>query len=90
MLILTFHIFVASTMSVSTVGVLGAGYRQKETAFYQTMLTSFALTAVSGVSLLFVTAGTLGRICAMMSVFTLSVMAVRYYYLRQLSLSKSL
>lgn len=90
MIILTAHILVASLMSVAMLVVLGAGYRQKETTFYQAMLASFALTIVSGVGLLFVTVGNLGRVCAFMSVFTLSVIAVRYYYRRQLSLSKSL
>lgn len=90
MIILTLHILVASVMSIAIVGVLGAGYRQKETTFYQTMLGSFGLTVVSGVGLLFVTAGNLGRICAMMSVFTLSVIVVRAYYRKQLALSTSL
>ena len=90
MIILTSHIIVASIMSIAMVGVLRAGYHAKETAFYPAMLGSFGMTVISGTGLLFVTAGNLGRICATMSVFTLSVIAVRYYYRRQLSLAKSL
>jgi len=90
MIFLTAHILVASIMSVALVGVLAAGYRQKETQLYGVMLSSFVLTVTSGIGLLFVTTGTLGRVCAMMSVFTFSVIAVRYYYRRRLSLSKSL
>jgi len=90
MIILTSHIIVASIMSIAMVGVLRAGYRGSETALYSAMLGSFGMTVISGTGLLFVTAGSLGRICATMSVFTLSVIAVRYYYRRQLSLAKSL
>lgn len=90
MIMLPLHILVASFMTISMAGVLFAAYKQVETKFYGAMLVSFAMTVVSGVSLLFVTAGTLGRICAMMSVFTASVLAVRYYYRKQLSLASSL
>ena len=44
------------------------------------MLASFAATVVSGIALLFVSAGGLGRFCAMMSMFTLMTIAAGQYY----------
>ena len=89
-LILIAHITVATLMTVSVLGVVAAAYGRRETKAYMTMLGSFALTVVSGVSLLFVAAGGLGRFCVMMSAFTLSVIAARAYYRKRLTATTSL
>lgn len=80
MLILALHITVALVMTLATLGVFAAGYARRESRAYVTMLASFGVTVVSGISLLFVSAGGLGRFCAMMSAFSLSVIAARAYY----------
>lgn len=80
MVILTSHIVIASIMTLATVGVFAAAYSRRETKAYLVMLTSFAATVVSGIALLFVSAGGLGRFCAMMSMFTLMTIAAGQYY----------
>lgn len=90
MFILTLHILVASVMSFAIVAVIASAHKQRETRFYQTMMGSFILTIVSGVGLLLVTAGTLGRICVMMSAFTFTVIAVRAYYRKNVPAVSSL
>ena len=83
MVILTLHILVASVMTVTMVGVFTAAYRRHETAAYQAMLASFGVTILSGIGLLFVSPTGLGRLCVMMSIFTILVVAVRAYYRKQ-------
>ena len=86
MLILTSHIIIASIMTLASVGVLAAASSRRETKAYLVMLASFAATVVSGTALLFVSAGGLGRFCAMMSVFTLmTIVAGQYYRVRVLA-----
>ena len=80
MVILTSHIVIASIMTLATVGVFAAAYNRRETKAYLVMLASFAATVVSGIALLFVSAGGLGRFCAMMSMFTLMTIAAGQYY----------
>lgn len=80
MLILTSHIIIASIMTLASVGVLAAASSRRETKAYLVMLASFAATVVSGIALLFVSAGGLGRFCAMMSMFTLMTIAAGQYY----------
>ena len=90
MLILTLHISAALFMTIATLGVFAAGYTRRESKAYETMLVSFGATALSGTILLFVSAGGLGRFCAMMSAFSLSVIAARAYYRKRLSATNSL
>ena len=86
MVILTSHIIIASIMTLASVGVLAAASSRRETKAYLVMLASFAATVVSGTALLFVSAGGLGRFCAMMSVFTLmTIVAGQYYRVRVLA-----
>ena len=80
MVILTSHIIIASIMTLASVGVLAAASSRRETKAYLVMLASFAATVVSGIALLFVSAGGLGRFCAMMSMFTLMTIAAGQYY----------
>lgn len=90
MLILTLHIAVALVMTIATLGVFAAGYAQRESKAYIAMLASFGVTVMSGVGLLFVSAGGLGRFCAMMSAFSLSVIVARAYYRKRLGATSSL
>jgi hypothetical membrane protein len=90
MFILTLHILVASVMSLAIIGVFAAGYAQHATKAYSTMLVSFGATVVSGVGLLFVSPNGLGRLCAMMSAFTIFVLIARAYYRKQVPLASSL
>jgi hypothetical protein len=83
MLILSLHILVASIMTGATVGVFAAAHARRETKAYSVMLGTFGATTVSGIGLMFISAGGLGRFCAMMSVFTLSVLVARAYYRRR-------
>jgi len=78
--ILTLHILVASIMSLAIIGVFAAGYAERATKAYSTMLVSFGATVVSGVGLLFVSPNGLGRFCAMMSAFTVMALIARAYY----------
>ena len=89
-LILIAHIAVATIMTIAVLGVVAAAYNKRETKAYAAMLGSFGLTVVSGIGLLFVTAGGLGRFCVMMSAFTLSVIAARAYYRAQVISETSL
>lgn len=78
--VLSLHIFVASIMSLAIIGVFVAAYQRRETKAYTPMMISFAATVVSGVGLLFIAPTGLGRLCAMMSAFTLLTLAARHYY----------
>ncbi len=80
------HIVVALIMSGAMVATLYSGHRQRISRSYSTMLATFGFTVVSGVGLLIMNAAVLGHVCAMMSVFTLSVIAIRAYYRARLSL----
>lgn len=80
MLILITHIAIASLLTAATLKVSLAAYRQEVSAAYRPMLFAFAATAVSGVGLLLVGTGGIGRICATMSAVTLVVFVVRHYY----------
>jgi hypothetical protein len=79
-LILSLHIIVALITTVATAGVFAAAYARRETKLYTLMMGSFALTATSGISLLFVTSGQLGHVCAMMTFFLLATLVARAYY----------
>lgn len=79
-LILLSHIAIASFLTLTTVKVSLAAYQQKSTSAYIPMLGAFTATIASGIGLLFVGAGGMGRICATMSAVTLVVFIVRYYY----------
>lgn len=80
MFALGLHIFVAFVMSLAIIGVFIAAYKQRETRAYVPMMVSFSATVVSGIGLLFITPTGLGRLCAMMSAFTILVLVARYYY----------
>lgn len=80
MLILSLHIFIAVAMTVSTLAVYVAAYSRQETRAYRAMLVTFGITILSGAGLLAVSAAGLGRFCAVMSVFTLSVLLARAFY----------
>ncbi len=90
MLILTLHISVALVMTIATLGVFAAGYARRESKAYTVMLASFGVTVFSGIGLLFVSNGALGRFCAMMSAFTVSVLIARAYYRKRLTAANSL
>ena len=79
-LILISHVALAAIMTVSLLGVVAAAYGKRETKAYLTMLSSFGLTVISGVGLLFVAPGGFGRFCVMMSIFSLSVIGAHVYY----------
>jgi hypothetical protein len=89
-LILIAHITVATIMTVAVLGVVAAAHGKRETKAYAAMLGSFGLTVASGIGLLFVAAGGLGRFCVMMSAFTLSVIAARAYYRARVTSQTSL
>ena len=89
-LILITHIVIATIMTVSLLGVVAAAYGRRETKAYAAMLGSFGLTVLSGIGLLFVATGGLGRFCVMMSAFSLSVIAARAYYRTRLAAETSL
>ena len=90
MFILSLHILVATITTISILGVFASAFRRKETKAYVAMLTSFAATALSGVALLFVSTHGLGRLCAMMSAYTVLVVVARLYYRKQLLTVSSL
>ncbi|MEO5499144.1 MAG: hypothetical protein ABIR46_01430 [Candidatus Saccharimonadales bacterium] len=79
-LILLSHIAIASVLTIATAKVSVAAYKQESTSTYHLMLGSFVVTILSGIGLLFVGAGGIGRICATMSAVSLVVFVVRYYY----------
>ena len=89
-LILTIHITAAlmTTLTIATVSL--AAFRQRETRTYFAMLTSFAVTAASGIIMLFVSANGFGRFCVTMSAYAVVVVIARQYYRKQLSISSSL
>ena len=77
--ILSIHIALALVMTVSTLAVFFAGWRQSESKTYIAMLTSFAATVLSGIGLVAV-GGSLTHLCVTMTVFGgASVLAARYY-----------
>lgn len=77
--ILSIHIALALVMTLSTLVVLFAGWRQSESKSYFAMLVSFAATVLSGVGLVAV-GGSLTHLCVTMTVFGgASVLAARYY-----------
>jgi len=90
MIILLLHILVATIMTLAIVWVFAAAYSQRETKAYGVMLSSFVATILSGVGLLFVSPSGLGRLCAMMSVFTLVTLVARQYYRKQVIARMSL
>lgn len=90
MIILSFHILVASIMTLSILGVFAAAHRRRETVAYTPMLISFAATATSGLGLLFVSPSGLGRLCAMMTAFTFLVIVARSYYRKRIVTVSSL
>jgi len=90
MIILSLHILVATVMTLAIIGVFAAAYHQHETKAYGVMLGSFVPTILSGVGLLFVSVNGLGRLCVMMSAFTLVTLVARAYYLRRVILTSSL
>lgn len=81
------HILIASIMLVSALGVTLAARSRTETKLYLSMMISFVMTTVSGIALLFVTVGQLGRVCATMTVLTLLVLVVRSYYVKRVTLT---
>ena len=85
MIILLTHIIAASIMSVALIGVFISAYKLRETKIYQSMLASFGVTLGSGLVLIVMNPATLGHFCATMSVFTLSIIAIRSYYLKRIS-----
>lgn len=90
MIILSIHIFVATIMTGATLGVFVAARKERETKMYSAMLVSFALTIVSGVAMLFVSPNGLGRLCVMMTTFTLLVVVARSYYRKRVTAVPSL
>lgn len=88
--VLSLHIFVASIMSVAIAGVFLAAYQRRETKAYTPMMISFAATVVSGVGLLYIVPTGLGRLCAMMSAFTILVLVARAYYRKHVVVTQSI
>ena len=77
--VLSIHIALAVVMTISTLTVFVAGWRQSESKTYIAMLVSFAATVLSGVGLVAV-GGSLTHLCVTMTVFGgASVLAARYY-----------
>ena len=89
-LILSLHITAALVTTVAIIAVTVSAYAGRETKSYITMLASFTATAVSGIGLLFVLAGGLGRFCVMMSAYAIFVAAAHLYYRRQITAKSSL
>lgn len=90
MLILSLHIIFALLTTLAIVIVLLSAKSARETKAHVVMVVSFAATALSGLGMLFVNAGGLGRLCAMMSAYTLVVAAAHYYYRARVSATSSL
>ena len=84
MLILTLHITAALIMSAALIVVFVAGVSRRATRGYYVMLGSFSATLLSGIGLIALSAGGLGRFCAMMTAFTALTIAVRSFYRRRL------
>ncbi len=79
-MILLSHIAIASLLTIATIKVAFSGYFRKGTSVYNVMLASFVATSLSGIGLLLVGAGGLGRVCATMTAVTMVVFVVRAYY----------
>jgi phosphoglycerate dehydrogenase-like enzyme len=87
-LILGLHIAIACLLTVAALRVLYAGWARHQTRVHSIMMVSFAGTVLSGVSLLFVGIGGIGRICLTMTAVTFATLLVsRYYRARILSTS---
>jgi hypothetical protein len=82
--ILTLHLLAVASLCVATFSVTVFAYHRHETGFYRAMLGSFGFTLLSGVGLVAVSAHGLGRLCAMMTIASVAVLAVRWYYRRQI------
>lgn len=87
MLLLSLHVLVATLLVLSTLVVFAAGWQKRATKVYSAMLTAFAGTIGSGVIMLFVGFGGIGRICAAMSAVTLLTLVARHYYRAQLAIT---
>ena len=89
MVILSLHIAVALALIASTLVVIVAATQRHATRAYRAMLGTLGLTAASGIGLLLIVPSSLGHLCAMMTIFTVSVIGVRQFYNHRLQTSRT-
>jgi hypothetical protein len=85
MITLVAHIILSLITLVLSVGVIGAVYMRRERSSLlalKSMWVSFCGVALSGILLIMMTPGSLGRSCAMMSLYIIMTTAVHLYQKR--------